>query len=88
VIIWYFDGMQVMLTGDVNLAVKARASGIPCRKLAGSAGTTIENLPTSRPQLLKEFFPEVIVKTDKVQTPHAMFIIMRDSLDRSCCILQ
>ncbi len=59
--------MQVLLTGDVNLAIKARASGLDSRKLPGSAGNTIESLPRTRPELLKEFFPQVIVKTDKVQ---------------------
>lgn len=59
--------MQVLLTGDVNLAIKARASGLESRKLPGSAGNTIESLPRDRPELLKEFFPQVIVKTEKVQ---------------------
>lgn len=58
--------MKVLLTGDINLAVKARASGLACRKLPGSSGNTIDNLPHTRPELLKEFFPQVIFKSEKV----------------------
>ncbi|BDA40864.1 hypothetical protein COCOBI_01-5180 [Coccomyxa sp. Obi] len=62
----------VLLTGDVNLAIKARASGLNCRKLPGSAGNTIECLPRTRPELLKEFFPQVIVKTEKERRIEAL----------------
>ena len=67
--------MQVLLTGDVNLAIKARASGLESRKMPGSAGDTIESLPRTRPELLKEFFPQVIVKTEKVQDRASEYVV-------------